>query len=126
MHRASLLLVLLLALPGCGGEERAEPAPPPAVQQRTKPVWCPKERFERVRREDGRYDVRRIPHGTFDARELLGKRLDAAERLAERNDCSIRILIRDGERLTGSTNGRLNRVNVSVRRGYVTALLRVG
>ena len=91
MPRLALALALLplLLVAACDdGEERADPPPrPPAVQQRTEPLWCPTARYEQRRRDDGRYDVEREP-------------------LAE--------------------DLRPNRVNVTVERGYVTALQSVG
>lgn len=127
MPRHAVLIALLAAvLAACGEDEPAEPVPAPAVQERTKAVWCPKQRFEQVRRADGRYDVKRVPHGTFDARELLGLRLGRAESLAKRNACSVRVVVRNGERLATSRDLRVNRVNVKVERGYVTALQSVG
>ena len=127
MRRQAATFALLTAvLAACGKEEPVEPAPPPAVQQRTKAVWCPKQRYEQVRRADGRYDVRLVPHGTFDARELLGERLQDADRLAKRNKCTLRVVVRDGERRMVSEDLRVNRVNVKVERGYVTALQSVG
>ena len=127
MRRLALPLALLLAVPACGSEDPPdEPAPPPTVQQRKKPVWCPKQRFEQVRREDGRYDVRRLPHGTFDARGVLGLALDDAKSLAEQNDCRVRVVERDGEKLSRTDDLRPNRINVRVERGYVTALSEVG
>jgi hypothetical protein len=127
MRRPAVLIALLtIVLTACGEEEPVEPAPPPAVQQRTKPVWCPKERFEQVKRPDGRYDVKRIPHGTLDARDLLGMGQAQAERLAKRNGCSLRVVERDGERMAVTDDLRVDRINVKVHRGYVTALQSVG
>ena len=127
MRRTAVLIVALAAaFAGCGEDEPVEPSPPPAVQKRTKPVWCPKQRYEQVKRPDGRYDVKRVPHGTFDAREMLGLREKAAEQLADRNACSVRVMVRDGERLATTEDLRVNRVNVKVERGYVTALESIG
>jgi hypothetical protein len=129
VRRLAVFLTLLAAATGCGDDDppdRAAPEPPPEVQRRTKPVWCPAPRYEQVRRGDGRYDVERLPHGTFDARELLGETTRQAERLAKRNECSLRVVVRDGERLVTTQDLRPNRINVSVRRGYVTALQSVG
>ena len=129
MRRPAVLLTLLAAAAGCGSDDppdRAAPEPPPEVQQRTKPVWCPGPRYSQVRRGDGRYDVERVPHGTFDARALLGERLADAERMAKRNECTVRVVVRDGEQLVTTQDLRADRINVSVRRGYVTALRSVG
>lgn len=127
MRRAAVLLAALAALtPGCGEEERPDPAPRPAVQERKKPVWCPKQRFEQVRRDDGRFDVERVPHGTFDARDMLGLRQDDASKLADDNGCQMRVVSRDGEKLARTDDLRVNRINVNVERGYVTALQSVG
>lgn len=121
------LLALLLVAACDDGEQRAEPPPrPPAVQQRTQPLWCPKARYEQQRRDDGRYDVERQPHGTFDARRLVGRSLSDAEQLAQRNECTVRVVARDGERLAVTEDLRPNRINVTVDRGYVTALQSVG
>lgn len=127
MRRLAAPLVLLVgALGACGDEQPAEPAPPPEVQTRTKPVFCPKERFDRVRRPDGLYDVERVPRGTFDARDLLGLRESAARKLAERNKCSVRVTTRNGERQATTRDLRVNRINVVIERGYVTALQSIG
>ena len=127
MRRQAAPIALLAALlASCGEDAPVEPAPPPAVQQRTKAVWCPKQRYEQVRRSDGRYDVELVPHGTFDARELLGRRQRDADRLAKRNKCTLRVVVRDGERQMVTQDLRVNRVNVTVERGYVTALRSVG
>ena len=125
-RQAVLLCVLATAAGGCGEGDRAQPAPRPAVQKRTQPVWCPKQRYEQVRRSDGRFDVERVPHGTFDARGMLGLRQDDAERLAKANGCAMRVVERDGEKLARSDDLRVNRVNVDVERGYVTALQSIG
>lgn len=126
-RHAVLLAALAAALTACGEDDPpAEPAPRPAVQERKKAVWCPKQRFEQVRREDGRFDVKRVPHGTFDARDMLGLRQGAAERLAKDNGCTVRVVSRDGERLARTDDLRVNRVNVNVERGYVTALQSIG
>jgi hypothetical protein len=126
MRRPAVLITLLALAAGCGEEEPVEPAPPPKVQQRTKPVWCPKQRYEQVRRSDGRFDVERVPHGTFDARDILGLRQKRAEQLAESNDCVVRVVVRDGEKLVTTEDLRVNRINVKLERGYVTALQGVG
>ena len=127
MRRAAVLLAALAALtPACGEEEPAVPAPRPAVQERKKPVWCPKQRFEQVRRDDGRFDVKRVPHGTFDARDMLGLPQDDASKLAEDNGCELRVVKRDGEELIVNLDLRVNRVNVTVDRGYITAIRDVG
>ena len=129
MRRPAVLIALLgAAVIGCGDDdEPPEPAPRPVqVQERKKPVWCPRETFKQVRRSDGRYDVERVPHGTFDARDLLGLRQDAAEELAQRNDCSIRVVRRDGEALAATDDLRPNRINVAVTRGVVTAVRDIG
>jgi hypothetical protein len=126
VRRPAVLIALLAVAAGCGEDEPVDPAPPPSVQQRTKPVWCPKQRYEQVRRSDGRYDVQRLPHGTFDARDLLGLRQERAEDLAKRNDCAIRVVVRDGEKLVTTEDLRPNRINVKLERGYVTALQGVG
>ena len=125
---APIALLALLLVAACNdGEERADPPPrPPAVQQRKQPLWCPKARYEQKRRDDGRYDVEREPHGTFDARRLLGREVADAERLAKAADCTVRVVARDGERLAVTEELRPNRINVTVRRGYVTALQSVG
>jgi hypothetical protein len=126
VRRHAVLIVLLAAATGCGDDEPAEPAPPPAVQHRTKPVWCPAKRYEQVKRSDGRYDVHNLPHGTFDARELLGLRLNRAEALAQRNDCGVRVVVKDGEKMVRTEDLRPNRINVKLERGYVVALQNVG
>jgi hypothetical protein len=127
---AVLTALLVAALVGCGDDDpetvERDTAPRPAVQKRKKPVWCPAQRYEQVRRSDGRYDVKRVAHGTFDARRLLGLPQDDAERLAQRNDCSVRVVQRDDEKLATTEDLRPNRINVTVRRGYVTALKSVG
>jgi hypothetical protein len=126
VRRPAVLIAVLATAAGCNDSEPVEPAPPPAVQKRTKPVWCPRERYEQVRRSDGRYDVERVPHGTFDGRKLLGLPLKDAERLAQRNECSVRVVVRDGEKLATTEDLRVNRLNVKVERGYVTALQGIG
>jgi hypothetical protein len=127
MRRPAVLIVTLAALlMACNDDKPEDPAPPPAVQKRTKAVWCPKQRFEQVRRDDGRFDVKRVPHGTFDARDMLGLRQQDAERLAKQNGCAMRVVERDGETLGRTDDLRVNRINVDVERGYVTALQSIG
>ena len=127
MRRHAVLIAALAAtVTACGDDAPDDPAPRPAVQERKKAVWCPKQRYEQVRRDDGRFDVKRVPHGTFDARDLLGLRQPEAEQLAKRNGCSVRVVVRDGEKLARTDDLRVNRVNINVDRGYVTALQSVG
>ena len=99
-----VVLGLLIAASGCGGEEPAAERP---VQRPADPVRCP----ENVPAQDA-----------WDARELLGMTTDAARERTEAEGCRFRVVERDGEQLAITMDLRPDRVNAVLRDGVVVAV----
>lgn len=57
--------------------------------------------------------------GSFDANRVIEKRVPVARRMARRHDCTVRVIKRDGKRLSVTDDRRFNRINVVVRNDFI-------
>jgi hypothetical protein len=107
MRRLTAVLALLLPLAGCGAEagRSAEQGPP------GRPVRCP-----------GNVPAARA----LDARTVVGLPERRAAAKARRAGCHMVAVVRDGEHLSIIADVDLRRLQVEVRSGTVTRIVKVG
>lgn len=103
-----LVLVVVLAVAGCGGSSQSNRPPLLKLSRPRAPVWCPL--------------TTTVPPGSFDARTVLGMpESDAAMSLA-RHGCRSRVVVVDGHPRTITSDFVPNRIDLTIDHDVVTAI----